>query len=182
VWDDANAFCEWLTMTESDGGKLPKGNKYRLPTDEEWSRAVGLATEAGATPKERHRKNTVDFPWGTGFPPKAKVGNYADSAFHEKFAKEMKWTEGYTDGYAAAAPVGSFAPNKYGIYDLGGNVWEWCEDLWEPGGTGHLFRGASWENSDRLSLLSSHRVQAGGGVHIYRSSVGFRCVMGASAR
>jgi serine/threonine protein kinase len=86
TWPEANAFCEWLTTTELTDGKLPKGTKYRLPTDEEWSRAVGLATEEGSTPKERNGKNSVDFPWGTDFPPKGKVGNYADSAWHEKSA------------------------------------------------------------------------------------------------
>jgi len=174
-WDDANAFCEWLTKKESADGKLPKGMKYRLPTDEEWSRAVGLTKEEGATPKERSGKNRVDYPWGTAFPPTGKVGNYADSACHEKFST-MKWIEGYTDGYATTAPVGSFAPNTYGIYDLGGNVWEWCED----GGPERVMRGASWDNSDRDTLLSSNR-------HYYpptrrHSGNGFRCVVGVSAR
>ena len=142
-WDDANAFCKWLTEKESAGGKLPKGMKYRLPTDEEWSRAVGLAKEDGATPKDRDGKNQMDFPWGIGFPPsRAKVGNYADSAFHEKFPNDPS-IEGYTDGYPTTAPVGSFASNEDGIYDLGGNVWEWCEDLFEPGGTERAVRGAS---------------------------------------
>ena len=63
-WQDANAFCEWLTKKESADGKLPTGMKYRHPTDEEWSRGVGLAKEEGATPKERSGKNSVDFPWG----------------------------------------------------------------------------------------------------------------------
>jgi serine/threonine protein kinase len=44
-WGDANAFCQWLTEKESADGKLPKGFRYRLPTDEEWSIAVGLAKE-----------------------------------------------------------------------------------------------------------------------------------------
>jgi len=179
-WDDAHAFCEWLTKKESAEGKLPQGMKYRLPTDEDWSRAVGLAKEEGATPKERNGKNIVDFPWGRGWPPpKAKVGNYADIAWHEKFPKDP-WLEGYTDGYATTAPVGSFEPNGYGLYDMGGNVWEWCADLYEPGSSDRVLRGASWYNYDRNPLLSSHR-------HPYDRTKrnlnnGFRCVMGASAR
>jgi len=179
-WGDANAFCEWLTKKETADGKLPKGMQYRLPTDEEWSRAVGLTKEEGATPKERSGKNRVDFPWGSGFPPpNAKAGNYADSAWHEKFPKET-WMEGYTDGYVTTAPAGSFAPNTYGIYDLGGNVLEWCEDLYQPTGADRVRRGASWTDGDRQKLLSSSRIPLPP-MHRY-SYDGFRCVMGASAR
>ena len=84
--DDANAFCQWLTEKEAADGKLPKGMKDRLPTDEEWSRAVGLAEEKGATPKDRSGKNEVDFPWGAGWPPEAKMGNYAQDVLHDFLA------------------------------------------------------------------------------------------------
>jgi len=179
-WENANAFCEWLTNKENADGKLPKGMKYRLPTDEEWSRAVGLAKEAGATPKERSGKNSVDFPWGSGFPPpKAKVGNYADSARHEKFRRD-KWIEGYTDGYATTAPVGSFAPNAFGIYDLGGNVAELCEDSYQPGDSEHVLRGGSWVNHLPQQLLSSNRGRTTPTRPV--DGDGFRCVVGVAAR
>ena len=174
-WDDARAFCVWLTEKERVEGKLPQGIKYRLPTDEEWSRAVGLAKEEGATPKERDGKNTLDFPWGTVFPPAtARMGNYADAAWHEKFPKEA-WMEGYVDGYATTSPVGSFAPNAYGLYDMGGNVWQWCEDRFEPGGADRARRGASWSFSHRDYLLSSCRHHYDPYSHI--SDIGFRCVL-----
>jgi formylglycine-generating enzyme required for sulfatase activity/tRNA A-37 threonylcarbamoyl transferase component Bud32 len=178
TWDDANAFCQWLTEKERAEGRLPKGMKYRLPTDEEWSRAVGLAKEDGATPKERNGKDQVDFPWGLGFPPpKANVGNYADTAFHEKFPKEPKeyWIEGYTDGYATTSPVGSFPANEYGLYDMGGNVWQWCEDLFEPGSAARVSRGGSWGNRDRYHLLSSCREHYELSFRNYH--FGFRCVL-----
>ena len=174
-WDDAQAFCQWLTEKERVEGKLPQGMKYRLPTDEEWSRAVGLAKEEGATPKDRDGKNTVDFSWGTVFPPAmAKMGNYADTAWHEKFPKEP-WMEGYVDGYATTSPVGSFAPNAYGLYDMGGNVWQWCEDLDEPRGTSHVLRGASWSGMHRGDLLSSFRCRFLSSSRF--NNVGFRCVL-----
>jgi len=68
----------------------------------------------------------------------------------------------------------------FGIYDMGGNVWEWCEDLYQPGSPDRVGRGASWAGSDRKTLLSSYRdrVQP----NIRRYSIGFRCVVGASAR
>ena len=178
-WDDANAYCKWLTQRETAEGKLPKGMRYRLPTDEEWSRAVGLEKEEGATPKERSGKNELDFPWGTDFPPQAKVGNYADTAYREKFPTEQ-WIEGYSDGFASTAPVGSYPPNEYGIFDLGGNVWEWCEDLFEPGAVYRVVRGASWAHYDRSGLLSSYRRKLLPTARL--SNYGFRCVLGMSER
>ena len=178
-WEEAKAFCRWLTEKENTEGKLPKGMEYRLPTDEEWSRAVGLANEEGATPKERNSKNQVDFPWGTEFPPsKAKVGNYADAAYHEKFPR-ASWIEGYTDGYALTSPVGSFLANKYGLYDMGGNVGQWCEDQFEPKNAGRVVRGGSFDNFGRLSMLSSSRSPGQPGLR-YNSS-GFRCVLAPSS-
>ena len=127
-WEDAQAFCQWLTEKETAEGKLPKGLKYRLPTDEEWSWAVGLPPEVGSTPAEKSGKNSVDFPWGKDYPPTTKVGNYADEANISRFrssrrkgAKENQWIEGYTDGYATTSPVGSFPANAYGLYDVGGS-------------------------------------------------------------
>ena len=178
-WDGANAFCKWLTEKESTEGKLPKGMNYRLPTDEEWSRAVGLAHEEGTTPKERSGANGVDFPWGTGWPPNGKAGNYADETFHGKFPNPPeKWIEGYTDGFATTAPVGSFAPNEFGIYDLGGNVWEWCEDWYDANQNERTLRGASWNLGVRSQLLSSYRLHD----KVGRLNLsGFRCVLAPAA-
>ena len=178
-WDDAKAFCKWLTEKESADGKLPKGMQYRLPTDEEWSRAVGLAAEDGATPKERSKKNDVDFPWGTEFPPlDGKVGNYADSAYHQQFPGSG-WLQGYTDGFATTAPAGSFPPNVYGIHDLGGNVWEWCEDFIEPGSTERVLRGGSWVNFGRSSMISSDRIYYT--AERMHCDLGFRVVLDTAA-
>ena len=177
-WDEANLFCKWLTEKETAAGKLSEGAHYRLPTDQEWSRAVGLANEIGATPKERTGTNGTDFPWGKGFPPPDGAGgNYADSAFHEAFPN-VEWVQGYTDGYATTAPVGSFPPNAYGLHDLGGNVWEWCEDPYEPGATERVMRGGSWVTYGRNSMASAFRLHAAPDSH---SGTGFRCVLALHA-
>jgi formylglycine-generating enzyme required for sulfatase activity len=143
---------------------------------------VGPGEEEGSIPKEKGRKNQVDYPWGAGFPPpKDRVGNYADSAYHEKFTKERdKWIEGYTDGFATTAPVGSFKPNEYGIHALGGNVWEWREDLHEPGSTYRIVRGASWAHFGREGMQSSYRRPFAPDSRL--SNYGFRCVLGPVAR
>jgi len=174
-WDEAVAFCQWLTKKESDLGTLPKGGKYRLPTDEEWSLAVGLTSEKGETPAEKAGKNDADFPWGTDFPPrKANVGNYADSAYHEKFP-DAKWLEGYSDGYATTSPVGSFPPNAFGLYDMGGNVWQWCGDWYAKNQQMRVQRGGCWSYVYRGSLLLSSRDRR---LPTYRDNIcGFRCVL-----
>jgi formylglycine-generating enzyme required for sulfatase activity len=180
-WEDAQGFCQWLTEKEIAEGKLSKGLKYRLPTDEEWSWAVGLPTELGATPAEKSGKNSVDFPWGKDYPPRQKVGNYADETFHAKFPqKDNQWIEGYTDGYATTSPVGSFPANAYGLYDMGGNVWQWCEDWFDASHKQHVLRGASWVRNDRGNLLLSYRAHNVPGVRNY--NYGFRCVVGVSVR
>ncbi len=182
-WEEAQAFCAWLTEKETTAGTLPKGSKYRLPTDAEWSTAVGLATEQGATPLEKSRKNDVDFPWGNDFPPPQSVGNYADESFHAKFSSNVRkpeevsqnrWLAGYTDDFATDSPVGAFPANKFGLFDMGGNVCQWCEEVIDPKYISHVVRGASWlSGADRIHMLSSFRDQNNGRSY----HIGFRCVL-----
>ena len=151
-WDDAQKFCQWLSKKE--------GLHYRLPTDREWSYAVGIG------PAEKWTKDTKAanlhgiiqdaFPWGNRYPPKSEdqAGNYADTTWKEKFPNDPS-VENYTDGFSTTAPVMSFKPNELGIYDLGGNVWEWCEDSYNA--KQRELRGGSWYDSDRSYLLSSWR-------------------------
>ena len=183
-WDDSRRFCAWLTEKEAAEGALAKGAKYRLPSDEEWSWAVGLPPEVGTTPAEKHGKNDVDFPWGKEWPPMKKVGNYADESFHAKFPvkrneKENRdedvWMKDYTDGFATTSPVGSFPANAYGLYDLGGNVWQWCEDWWNAEHKDRVLRGASWQHSARGSLRSSNRYHNAPAFRYFSHS--FRCVL-----
>ena len=133
---------------------------------------MGLPPEPGATPAENNEVNGIDFPWGLGFLPKAKVGNYADSACHEKFPKDG-WWEGYTDGYATTSPVGSFPPNQFGLYDMGGNVWQWCEDWFDASQKARVMRGASCRDGDHL--LSSYRLRGDSAVR--GPNYGIRCVL-----
>lgn len=141
-WNDSHVFCEWLTKREIWLGLIPPRFAYRLPHDEEWSTAIGLTYESGRTPKDR--SGVVEgYPWGDFFPPPHGAGNY-----HPRLQ---------CDEYPETSPVGSFAPNKFGICDLGGNVWEWCLDLYEKGSPHRVLRGASCFNDDPLFLMSSFR-------------------------
>ncbi len=170
-WDEAARFCNWLSAQdglepayeEVDGvmrSVRPLTMGYRLPTEAEWSYVARVGE------KEARQR----FPWGDEFPPPDGAGNFAD----ESSARLVPgWLEGYQDGFAGTAPVASFDPNTHRIYDLGGNVAEWCHDLYatytyEPAktlrdplgpatGTHHVVRGSSWRHSSMTTLRGSYR-------------------------
>jgi len=162
-WFDAMAFCKWLTEKERDENLFEDRQSYRLPTDKEWSQAVGLQNEAGSTPQARDGKIKNEFPWGKQWPPSASAGNYATPQKR-----------------GATMPVGSFKANSLGVFDLGGNVWEWCADTYKGGSSGAardwgVLRGGSWATSNRLEMQSSYRnvIDRNDRDVIY----GFRCVL-----
>jgi formylglycine-generating enzyme required for sulfatase activity len=170
-WNDANQFCLWLTEKEHHAGILAANEAYRLPTDLEWSTAVGLPTETGRTPEARDMDTADVYPWGTQWPPPAGSGNYTGEETDSDVA-----IKGYNDGFAWTSPVGSFTANKLGLYDMGGNVWEWVMDWWNPEQKEKVLRGASWNNGAlKLSLLSSCREKASADLRL--DDYGFRIVL-----
>ncbi|HTY86537.1 MAG TPA: SUMF1/EgtB/PvdO family nonheme iron enzyme [Candidatus Acidoferrum sp.] len=174
-WNDAAAFCAWLTRKDREAGKIAPGASYRLPTDAEWSWAVGIGDhETNGTPKDKSTKIEGVFPWGIQYPPPAGAGNFADLSARECFTN-WPYIEGYRDGFAATSPVGSFPPNRLGLYDLAGNALEWCDDFYDGAGRQRVLRGGGWNNKGPKSLLSSCREH----VAPNRFSVvtGFRCVL-----
>ena len=179
-WDDAKAFCLWLTDKERREGRLPAGASYRLPTDWEWSIAVGLNESGAGTPQEKDGKIEGVYPWGTQWPPPHGAGNYADITEASVFGTGSGIIEGYWDGHATTAPVGSFTADQHGLYDLGGNVWEWCEDWYDGEHKYRVLRGGSWGNSNAGYLLSSCRRFSMSDIR--RNRIGFRLVLvGGSA-
>ncbi|MGD0655084.1 MAG: formylglycine-generating enzyme family protein [Thermoguttaceae bacterium] len=137
-WNDAVAFCKWLSRKE--------GKTYRLPTEAEWE----YACRAGTTTR-----------YYSGDDPEtlAKVGNVADAAFKAQFPEDWKYTIKANDGYVFTAPVGKFKPNAFGLYDMHGNAWQWCADRYgaeyyaaspadDPtgpdSGNDRVLRGGSW--------------------------------------
>ena len=169
--NDAVAFCAWLTKKELAEGKIKAGEKYRLPTDAEWSVAVGLEQEKGNSPKEKSQGIKDVYPWGKEWPPPKGAGNYF---------KRLK-----VDNFEYTSPVGSFAANQHGLHDLGGNVWEWCEDKWNP--TDDTWRtlrgGAACKSAPYATISDSDLLSSRRGTNFPADRLnylsGFRCVLAA---
>lgn len=115
-WGDANAYCEWRDK--------------RLPTEAEWDLAAGAGNDG-----EGH----AHYPWGDEPAPE---GRWVANVWQGDFPVQ----DDAADGHTYLAPVGSYPPNALGIFDLGGNVWEWCDDWYRPGGAGgeKVLKGGSW--------------------------------------
>jgi formylglycine-generating enzyme len=136
-WNDAVAFCKWLSKKE--------GKTYRLPTEAEWE----YACRAGTTTR-----------YYSGDDPEklAKVANVSDATAKAKFP-DWERTIKSSDGYVFTSPVGQFKPNDFGLYDMHGNASQWCADWYgedyygkspadDPKGpdtgSSRIFRGGSW--------------------------------------
>jgi hypothetical protein len=162
LWEDATAFCAWLTKKEHAAGRLGANQHYRLPTDAEWSIAVGLDEPRDGSPQSKDLRDTTAYPWGTQWPPPPGAGNYEASLNVDKFDH--------------TSPVASFAANKFGLYDMGGNVWQSCDDFYNGSSGNRVLRGGSFSPIyDNLIVLSSCRNLIPGGLRF--DNFGFRCVL-----
>jgi formylglycine-generating enzyme required for sulfatase activity len=131
-WDDARAYASWLSARTSQ--------PYRLPSASEWE----YAAHAGSEPQRR-----------PGTLAACSGGNVADRAAAERYDG---WTvHDCTDGYVYTAPVGSFAANPFGLYDMVGNVSEWVEDCWHDDYRGAPTDGAAWAGGD----CTAHELRGG---------------------
>ncbi|MGD0827784.1 MAG: formylglycine-generating enzyme family protein [Desulfobaccales bacterium] len=126
TWDDAAAFCRWLTQVT--------GVEHRLPTEAQWEAAArgGLAGQP--------------YPWGSEAPD---AGGVRRANFHRAATGQ--------DSYRFTTPVGSFRANGFGLFDMAGNVSQWCQDQYEPlaasgpfrPGVQRLLKGGSWFSQAR---------------------------------
>jgi eukaryotic-like serine/threonine-protein kinase len=158
--EDAQAFCGWLTQRERKDEWIAQTHEYRLPTDHEWSKLVGLDDEPGMSPGWLDARKQKVFPWGNAEFADRIVGNFADiTASRTPGVVPDQTIQGYDDGFANAAPVGSFPPNSYGLYDLSGNVQEWMADDYSKIGSNQLgvLRGGGWNTYQLENLYSGAR-------------------------
>ncbi len=164
-WVEAKSFCEWLSQKE--------GRTYRLPTDHEWSVAVGIGDweNPKASPEDKDGGISDVYPWGDQWPPPKDSGNFSGT----ETMSDYKLGD-YTDAFQFTAPVGSFELNHFGIKDLSGNAYEWCEDFYNSNLSTRVLRGGSWFNKSLEKLWSSNRYS---GLDPGRrvTNLGFRCVL-----
>ena len=127
-WESAKAFCEWLNATDTT---RPDGHRYRLPTEAEWEYAA-----TGGSPRA--------YPWGDDW--NARRLNFGE--------------RGLRDGFRPTSPVGAFSPSgdsPFGLADMAGNVWEWCEDFYAP----DFYTRAPGENPVNTEPAQTHVVRGG---------------------
>jgi uncharacterized protein (TIGR02996 family) len=161
-WPEAVAFCEALERRE---GRAPGGPPYRLPTDAEWE----YACRGGAA-------STGPFPFGASL-----CSTQANFKGDEPYG-------GADDGpyLARTCRVGSYRPNAFGLYDVVGNVFEWCHDWIGPlegvvdptgpaTGTQRVLRGGSCFNAGRHCRSA---LRGGSEPDDHNSFIGFRVVLG----
>ena len=133
-WRDARDYAAWLSRKT--------GQKYRLPSDSEWE----YAARAGSV---------ASRPWKEKIEGACSNANVADQTAAQQYPG---WkVHPCSDGYTFTAPVGSFQPNTFGLYDMLGNVFEWVQDCWHPD-----YRGAPTDGSAWLSGDCSQRDMRGG--------------------
>jgi formylglycine-generating enzyme required for sulfatase activity len=147
-WDDAQAYSHWLSSKT--------GHRYRLPTEREWEYAARAGTQ---TP----------YPWTEGVEQLCAYANLADEALRRHQPRLP--AQSCNDSHPHTAPVGSFTPNAWGLYDMHGNVMEWVQDCWSPrlnsdavykaplNCRSRVTRGGGWDLTGRY-LRSAYRGKA----------------------
>jgi formylglycine-generating enzyme required for sulfatase activity len=144
-WDDVQEFLKRLNAHEKDSGFL-----YLLPTEAEWE----YSCRGGASSQQ---DCNFDFYFGD---PSRNLSQPTND-----LSSEQANFDGHTPGGNApkgkylerTTKVGSYKPNQLGIYDMHGNVWEWCEDHSEAGASARVIRGGSWR-ADGSSCRASLRL------------------------
>jgi formylglycine-generating enzyme required for sulfatase activity len=151
-WDDARAFCAWLSQQPAEKAA---GRVYSLPTEAQWE----WAARAGTT-TARHfgetDKGQAEYSW-----------------FNVTYTPNPK-TEARGRG---RQPVAKLQPNAWGLYDMLGNVWEWCEDRRIDEATGEsrepVMRGGSWRSGASHCTAVAHDPGVPG---LRADNIGFRVV------
>ncbi len=164
-WNEAAAYADWLSRKCN--------RRFRLPTEAEWE----YACRAGTTSIRYWRDDESA----------CLYANIADLSARNRWP--MWSTDDCEDGFPVTAPVGSFRPNAFGLYDMLGNVWEWCSDWYAKNyyrvspennprgveaGKYHIARGSCWDNPPRYVRSASRNYRLPGN-HNY--GIGFRLVL-----
>jgi formylglycine-generating enzyme required for sulfatase activity len=153
-YEDAIAYCNALTLRESRSGRLPFGG-YSLPSEAQWEYACRAGTTTPFHYGQSLRSGMASFDWRYEYPPTGS-GSPSESILPE-----------------TTSMVGSYAPNAWGLYDMHGNVWEWCHGYFGryPGGTvkdlkwatglSRVTRGGSWGFNASACRAAQRRIGSG---------------------
>lgn len=149
LWSDAQAYVKWLSKKT--------GLNFRLPTEAEWEKAA-------------RGPNGKIYPWGNKWDKKR-------ANFSDKNSKKVHRDNSVDDGYATTAPVGTYTTGKsyYGVYDMAGNVSEWCQDYYEKRKSKpRVARGGSWADyPNKLQASYRHKFLP----NTRSATIGFRVVV-----
>ncbi len=150
-WHDVQKFLQKLNAREAG-----KGWVYRLPTEVEWEYACRNASQG---------KDECAFSY------------YFQTGTNDLSSTQANFNGNFPAGKGAKGPflsrttkVGSYAPNKLGLFDMHGNVWQWCADV-HDGGKIRVYRGGAWHNrGDACCVVEPNRVRPTS----HGNAVGFR--------
>ena len=169
-WLEASNYCCRLTACEARAGRLPAGYAYRLPTEAEWEYACRAGT-------------TTPFHYGNEL--RSGMANFY--GYYEYLAGDPYHYNAGGIYLGRTTSVGSYAPNAWGLYDMHGNVWEWCQDRYgpysgvsvsdpqgPPTGSDRVVRGGDWVISAHY-CRSAQRYGYNPPYRYYR--IGFRVVL-----
>lgn len=139
---EAVAFAAWFDRREHEAGRIPAGYEVRLPETREFVRYAQAGTDR-------------EYPWGSRLPP--RFGNYADAVLKEQTSGPVQVLENYRDGFVATCPVKASGENDWGLFGVGGNVWETTVKPGDHEAFGGWF-GGGFDTGDptRITTMASY--------------------------
>jgi formylglycine-generating enzyme required for sulfatase activity len=171
-WNDATNYCALLTGSDRAAGRIPSGWGYRLPTEAEREYACRAGT-------------TTAFHFGSAI--HGGMANFDDYYEYDAAIGDIHVANPTVPWLHRTTTVGSYAPNAYGLYDMHGNVWEWCQDWYGAYPTGsvtdpqgpatgsdRVVRGGGWDGNGRGCRSAGRDDGHPGGRN---GGIGFRVVL-----
>ncbi len=162
-WDAANNYCNWLNRRY--GASIPSEYIFRLPSEPEWETYASCGDQR-------------IYPWGDKWPPPNDYnyrGEEGSGLLYALFQRE-KFIRGHKDRFVITGPITQSGLNTWGLYGVGGNVWEWCQNWFDAEKKTRPIRGGAWNNERENTLQVAHRAAVPPAWA--NECIGFRVVIG----